>query len=45
MQKIKKQCEDVAHNGKNHENKSLMGPGEVSPVPPSRWACEGGGMY
>ena len=30
MQKTKKQHEDGAHNGKNHENKSLM----VSPVPP-----------
>ena len=34
-----KELEDAAHNGKNHRNKSLMGPlkawgpGEVSPVP------------
>ena len=34
-----KQREDAAHKGKNHENKSLMGPsklggpGEVPPVP------------
>ena len=26
MRKIKKQREDAAPNGKNHENKSLMGP-------------------
>ena len=24
--KVKKQCKDAAHKGKNYENKSLMGP-------------------
>ena len=49
MRKTKKQHEDAAHNGKNHENKSLMGPlkslgapGKYPlfppPPPPPRWA-------
>ena len=33
MRKTKKQHEDGAHNGKNHENKSLMGPLKSLGVP------------
>ena len=33
MRKTKKQHEDAAHNGKNHENKSLMGPLKSSGAP------------